>query len=203
MSAPSRSAFKWPMVGRRSWPPVGRFACPPTPTKRRRARPYSVIVTSEEVIARLNKDIWRPFIDAYAALDLDAFRAIHSADLVRVQTSTGWIGGRDEYMGDTAPRFAKARSLGDRFRISFRFNVRIVGTVLAYERGVFELTIERQKDDDLTFYGRFDTVSRFEDGVWRFILDKDDDEGGTVNVTSYRASASIDDPTPVRLAGIT
>lgn len=168
---------------------------------RTRRAPDSVVVTPGDAIARLNKDIWQAFIDAYAELDLDAFRAIHSADLVRVQTATGWIGGRDEYMTDTAPRFAKARGLGDCFRISFRFSDRIIGPVLAYERGVFELIIERQSDDDLTFHGRFDTVSRCEDGVWRFVLDKDDDEGGTVDATSYRGCASIDDTAPVRLAG--
>ena len=160
---------------------------------------YAGCVTPTEAIAELNRDIWRPFVAAYAALDLEAFRDIHSPDLVRVQVGSAWIGGRDEYIADTAPRFEKARTLGDRFRISFRFDDRIIAAALAYERGVFELTIERPNDPDITFHGRFDTVSRREDGVWRFILDKDDDEGGAVDATTYADAVAIDDTARVRI----
>jgi len=160
---------------------------------------YAGRVTPTEAIAQLNRHIWRPFIAAYAGLDIEAFRAIHAPDLVRVQVGSGWIGGRDEYIADTAPRFAKAQGLGDQFRISFRFSERIIGAALAYERGVFEMTIERPNDPDTTYYGRFDTVSRRDGGVWRFILDKDDDEGGTLDAAMYHRAAAIDDLASVRL----
>ncbi len=145
------------------------------------------------VLADVNRDIWLPFRAAYATRDADAFAAFHHPDMVRVQVPSQWIGTRDEHVAQTAAAFAKSGELGDALAIDFRFDQRITSEDLAFERGIYELSIIAGDGTARVFYGRFNTIARRTSGGWRLILDQDDDEGGTVGEAQFLAGASIDD----------
>jgi ketosteroid isomerase-like protein len=144
------------------------------------------------VFAQINRDIWMPFRRAYAELDLPGFMAIHSAELIRVDTRDRSIQNFDEYAGRMRQGFDRATELGDALAIDFRFDQRIATGNTACERGVYRVTITSPGTGEQAFHGRFHTVSRRSADRWQLLLDHDDDEGGTVGAGDFAAAHPID-----------
>jgi ketosteroid isomerase-like protein len=143
----------------------------------------------------MNSDVWLPFMRAYSQLDIDLFSIIHASDFVRVESSSRWIGGLDSYRQRTDQGFARARAQGDVLSIEFRFTDRVLGDRLAYERGVYRVTVTEPDGQAQTFLGRFHSVLRRESGKWQLLLDHDDADGAVGRVEFERAHA-LDDFTP-------
>jgi len=142
-----------------------------------------------ELLSELDRDIWRPFREAYGALDAEAFLALYSADLIRAGGPTKAVYGYPEYATQTKQWFAGLRERGSTVDIEFRFAERIAAGGLASERGVFRLTAARSTGDQRTFYGRFHTFARKIEGHWRIAVDYDSDENGAVTEATFRAAS--------------
>ncbi|GAA0917767.1 hypothetical protein GCM10009557_89520 [Virgisporangium ochraceum] len=97
-----------------------------------------------DLLAQLNRDIWKPFAAAYGALDAGALMDL-----------------------------AMVADRGDRIGIEFRFHERIAAGDLASERGLFGLSVVPAEGEPRERYGRFHTVARRVDGRWRFAVDYD------------------------------
>lgn len=120
----------------------------------------------------LQRDIWQPFVRAYAAKDIDAFAALHTPDLLRVEAASDWAGGLEEYLDRVRPFFADLAAKLVDLRIGFRFTEHVMSGAIASERGVYQIVMGEQ-----TFYGRFHTFARLVDGRWRVAVDYDTNQG--------------------------
>lgn len=150
-----------------------------------------------ELLKQLDRDIWIPFSEAFAAGDAERFMGIHSKDLVRVEG-----GGRKQVMGwaqyaeQNRRSFETQKSRGAKVAIDFRFLERIAGPEQASERGIFQFTMTPSTPPNAEprrFYGKFHVVSRKENGVWKILVDYDSNEGGTIDEKSWQAAFARDD----------
>src|SRR5262245_20250336 len=110
-------------------------------------------MTAEDLLAELDRDIWRPFVDAYAACDTAAFAALHAPDLIRVEAATSWSGGLAEYTQRVGAFFDDTRRDGGRIAIAFRFLERIAGERTASERGIYRIVMALPDRDETVFHG--------------------------------------------------
>lgn len=143
------------------------------------------------LLAELNRDLWHPFVAAYAAVDADAFMALNHTDVVHISGAGKQINGYAEYAGQMREFFAMVAARGDRIGIEFRFHERIASGDLASERGLFRLSVVPADGELRTRYGRFHTVARKADGRWRFGVDYDTDEGA--DRAAFDDAAAVDD----------
>jgi uncharacterized protein (TIGR02246 family) len=144
-----------------------------------------------ELLAELNRDLWHPFVAAYAALDPDAFMALNHPDVAVISGSGKQLDGYAGHDRQMREFFAMVAARGDRIGIEFRFHERIAAGDLASERGLFRLSVVPTDGELRTRYGRFHTVARRADGRWRFAVDYDTDEGA--DETAFDAAAEVDD----------
>ena len=160
--------------------------------------------SATDELARINDEVWRPFRRAYRELDLDAFAAIHTPDLVRVEVGACWIGTLEQYRTRTRAGFETAAERQDRLAIDFRFHHRLVGDRVAFERGIYRLVITGPSETDQTFFGRFSTVHRLTDHGWRIALDADDagaDASDSIGLSDFEHAHALDDLDPFSLGG--
>ena len=144
-------------------------------------------------LTEINADVWLPFREAYRAGDHAGFLVFHHPDLVRVEVSTGWLGTLDDYAARVGRQFAHGAERGDRFDIDFRFEHRIATPDLAFEQGVYRVTITPTDGVALVVHGRFRCLVRRTAAGWRLAVDQDDDEGGTVDADAFDAARALDD----------
>jgi ketosteroid isomerase-like protein len=142
-------------------------------------------LTNRQLLAEINRDVWIPFQTAYANGDAEAFIALHSPDVIRVEGNGGWLGGLDEYAGRLREWFQWVAVQEGSLDIRFHFLERHANDDIASERGVYRLALTYPEADERVWYGKFHTVSRKRGGVWRIVLDYDSDEGGTVNEETF------------------
>jgi uncharacterized protein (TIGR02246 family) len=143
------------------------------------------------LLAELNRDLWHPFVAAYAALDPVAFMALNHTDVVHISAAGKEVNGHADYARQIHEFFAMVTARGDRISIEFRFHERIASGDLASERGLFRLSVVPADGELRTRYGRFHTVARKADGRWRFAVDYDTDEGA--DEAAFEAAAAVDD----------
>jgi len=145
-----------------------------------------------DLLAELNRDIWHPFVAAYRALDIDAFLALNSTDVIRASGSKQkLVHGYDVYAKQMREFFAMVKTLNDRIAIDFRFHERVADGELASERGVYLLSVAPSLGGPRTRYGRFHTCARKTDGRWRLVFDYDSNDGA--DAAAFEAGAAIDD----------
>ncbi len=149
--------------------------------------------TDPALLAELDRDIWRPFVAAYAARDAEAYLALHTAALVRVPADMKRVQTTEQWRSSMRAMFRQMNERGDTAAIAFRFNERLAGAEAASERGVYELTIKTADGSVQRFYGRFHTIARKEQGRWKLAVDYDSSEGGAVDAAAFRAAHAMDD----------
>lgn len=141
----------------------------------------------------LNRDVWRPFMVSYAALDADSFLDINHADLIHASGITGQAHGLEQYSREMRDFFAMVAERGDRISIEFRFQERIATGDIASERGLFCMHATLSAGETRTRYGRFHTFSRKTDERWRLVTDYDTDAGA--DAAEFEAAAAMNDLT--------
>ncbi|NJC66406.1 nuclear transport factor 2 family protein [Planosporangium flavigriseum] len=149
-------------------------------------------MANADVLTQINRDIWIPFSTAYAAGDPEAFIALHSPEVIRVEGNGGWIGGFEEYSGRLREWFQWVAVQEGQLEIQFRFLERHTGDDASSERGVYRLTLTYPDTDENVWYGMFHTICRKRNGVWRIALDYDSDEGGTVGEETFTSGREME-----------
>lgn len=144
------------------------------------------------VFEELNTDLWLPFSQAYADGDAERYLALHTADCIRVQADRLWVVGLEEYAARMRDYFATMTALGATMELTFRFLERLPSAEAAAERGVLRLVATRRDGKGRTAYGRFHTFSRRTPAGWRFVVDYDSSEGGTVGPAEFEAGHPVD-----------
>jgi uncharacterized protein (TIGR02246 family) len=149
---------------------------------------------SAELLRELNRDIWEPFRAAYARMDADAYLALHSADLLRVEADEKWLGNLDDYAARVRPAFTQLAAASTLMDIDFRFTERIAAGDNASERGIYCLSVTPPGAEPHRHFAEFHTVARKHDGTWRIIHDHDHSDSGSAG--NYAAAHALDDLAP-------
>jgi hypothetical protein len=80
--------------------------------------------TDQTLQKEINDQVWKPFINAFNKRDNDAFRAVHSKDVIRVLQDNNRVMGYDEYFRKV-PDSEKAKWANWKKNIELRFLQRI------------------------------------------------------------------------------
>ena len=147
-------------------------------------------MTVDHLIDELDRDIWQPFVDAYAARDTAAFATLHALDLIRVEATNAWSGGLDRYLDRVGAFFDDMTAKGGRISIAFRFVERVAAERMASERGVYRIVMSLPDEGEKVFYGRFHTFARKVDDRWQIAVDYDTTENGTVGEADFERAAT-------------
>jgi ketosteroid isomerase-like protein len=150
-------------------------------------------LANADLLTEINRDVWIPFSSAYADGDAEAFIALHSPDVIRVEGNGGWIGGFEEYAGRLREWFQWVAVQDGSLDIRFRFLERHTGEDTSSERGLYRLSLAYPDADVRLWYGTFHTVCRKRKGVWRIALDYDSDEGGTITEEIFGGGRELDE----------
>ena len=149
--------------------------------------------TNPEYLRELDREIWKPFVAAFAAGKAEDYFALHSDGFVRVMADARRVEPREAWMTGTRGMFRHFAERGIKPSITFRFMERLANGQSASERGIFEFTTTDAKGATRRAYGKFHVISRKEGGRWRILVDYDSNEGGTVNRDTFLAAHAPDD----------
>jgi ketosteroid isomerase-like protein len=145
------------------------------------------------LLQELNRDIWLPFTEAYAALDADKYLGLHSKDFIRGEGDRKLMLDLEGYSTEVRRFFANMQRRGDKPDIQFRFLERFASAQFASERGIYQFTMAQTEGEPRKYYGKFHVFSRKEGGTWKILVDYDSNENGTIDEASYQAGRAVDD----------
>lgn len=138
---------------------------------------YSQSVVNQEegkVFAEINETIWKPFKEAYEARNLEAFQALHTEDVLRVNERGIRIG--EEYWSSIRESFENPQA--PPIVIDFSFEERFYSEEVAYEVGYYRVIYTGQDGKEYSSYGRFHVVLKRIEGKWLIAQDFDTDKIG-------------------------
>ncbi|PWL38806.1 hypothetical protein DKG77_11220 [Flagellimonas aquimarina] len=134
-------------------------------------------VISEETIISIKKDIWIPFMEAYANLDSEKLKSIHSADIVRIYMDQNTVENGQSYMENFGGFLDSMKQRDGRLGIAFAILSTAIdeNEELAYQTGYYRFSSKRKDDAELIVrgYGLFSVGIKKIDGVWKLWLDSD------------------------------
>lgn len=148
---------------------------------------------SRTFLQEINRDIWAPFMEAYATYDADKYIALHTADFIRAQGDEQSTSSLAEYRTRISASFQRGQERGGQTRLDFRFFERFSNGKTASERGIYQYTYILKNGEALTGYGRFHMFLRKENGHWKIAVDYDSSDGGTVGEADFRAGKRMED----------
>lgn len=145
------------------------------------------------LLAELNRDLWLPFHEAYRDGDAEKYIALHLPDFIRGEGNAKVVRTLEEYADGVRRSFAIWAERQLTIDLQFRFLERIAKGAQASERGIYQFVLTGPDGKVQRFYGQFHTFARKVDGRWRFAVDYDSNEGGTIDEARYLAAAAVDD----------
>lgn len=137
-----------------------------------------ISVVAQTAQQEIDEQIWLPFTQAWEDNDGEAFNAIHSDDVWRINPGRLLVGA--EYKS----RNAENMQGQNRERIiEFTFETRTSNGNNAYEVGYYRIT-DNSQEEPRYFVGRFHVAMKKIDGVWKIIQDWDTGEINGVEITA-------------------
>ncbi len=135
---------------------------------------YSVAFSQNDSLQKeINTQVWKPFIKAFNSDDDEAFRAVHSKDVIRVMQDNDQVIGYDQYF-QKIPDSIKAKWIDWKKNIELRFLQRIASNGRAFEVGYYKTTNSNAvTGEERTSYGKFHVLLRKEKGIWKILMDAD------------------------------
>lgn len=131
----------------------------------------------QEVLEKIKQDVWIPFMEAYAQLDSEKLKSIHTDDIFRVTIDQNQVRTGQSYLEDFGGFLDKMRDDGGGLGIAFA----IISSAtngsgdLAYQTGYYEFSSKGKDEPELKVrgYGHFNVALRKVEGVWKLFLDSD------------------------------
>ncbi len=133
----------------------------------------------------IDRDVWHPFIQAYAASDAEGFLALHAEEAIRVVRDGKKITRGKGYRQEVRTNMATSRERGGRQTIELRFTERFAKGDLAFNSGYYKVVTTFSEDETYTFYGQFDVVLQKNGERWEILVDADSSHGGTINERDF------------------
>jgi ketosteroid isomerase-like protein len=144
-----------------------------------------------ERLKEINRDIWTPFSEAYAAFDADKYLALHTPDFIRANGGAySGIHNLAEYAAEIKTGFARGKDSGKPVQIDFTFFERVAGPETASERGIYRYSFINRNGEKRAYYGKFHVFLRKINGTWKIAVDYDSDEDGTVGEADFAAGVA-------------
>jgi ketosteroid isomerase-like protein len=119
---------------------------------------------------QVNTQVWQAFKTAYEARDSEAFKAIHTSDVLRV--NDGGVKNAEQYFASID---SWRKSNDTSITIDFAFENRQYNEDTGYETGYYRVVFARNSGESAVYYGQFHVVVKKEDGVWKIAQDFDTD----------------------------
>lgn len=150
--------------------------------------------TKTDYLKDINRDVWLPFIEAYATCDAEKYKNLQSEDFIRAEGNGKSLPTYQEYFDNVADWFKTIKSEGQKLAIAFRFTERLANDKVASERGIYELKAF-SKDGQETWkgYGKFHVFMRKINDKWKIVVDYDSNENKTITEQTYLAAFGIDE----------
>jgi ketosteroid isomerase-like protein len=151
-------------------------------------------LTREQKIAEwkaINRDVWKPFSEAYAANDVEKYLALHTADFLRV--SDRRILTKPQYTDEQRGHFQRRKEKNISIMIEFRLTERAVTAAFASERGIYHTVSGKGTPNERSHYGKFHVLFRKDNGTWKITMDYDSDEQRTINAKSFEEAFALED----------
>ncbi len=130
--------------------------------------------------AEVDEQLWKPFKKAWEQRDAKAFVALHTADVMRINPSSGIRAGK--VYTDRLMKVYEGKSDAKR-TIDFWLEHRYYTGDIGYEVGYYEVISKKPGEDERRFYARFHIVLRKEEGRWKIAQDWDTSNINGVPVT--------------------
>ncbi len=137
-------------------------------------------------------EVWGKFHRAFETLDYTLMAEIHSKKLIRISGGKR-ITDYKSYINSYKTRFRKAKEKKNTNDISLRFFERINNDSIASERGIYKLIVNKDKQNERTYYGQFHVIFTKEDGIWKLLMDYDSNEANTIGEKDYDKAHGIND----------
>lgn len=139
----------------------------------------SVLITTtagaDEHIATVHDTIdatvWKPFQEAFEAMDGEALNAVYADEVLRV-TPEG-LDTAGAFKQFNMIRFDASRTRGDRINLDFWFDSRQTNASTSYDVGFYRFSTTTPTGATSYFYGQFHIVLKKLDGQWKIIQDWD------------------------------
>jgi ketosteroid isomerase-like protein len=139
----------------------------------------------------INQDIWKPFSEAYANLNVKQYMGLHTQNLIRTVGSEKQIKNLKTYTQEVDKFFENIRVGKAKIAIQFRFLERIANAETASERGIYEFSFTSEKGETQKSYGKFHVFLRKEKGKWKIAIDYDSNENGTISVQDFQNASPM------------
>ncbi|WP_190808823.1 nuclear transport factor 2 family protein [Flagellimonas sp. S3867] len=132
---------------------------------------------SNEIVETIRDDVWIPFMEAYAELDSDKLKSIHSKDIVRITIEQNQIETGEKYLEHFGDFLQHMKQGGSKVAIAFAILSTAIdesGTI-AYQTGYYRYSSKRKDDAKLSpkGYGYFNVGLKKVDGTWKIWMDSD------------------------------
>lgn len=134
-------------------------------------------LSAQSVQSEIDEQIWIPFTAAWESNDGDAYNAIHSDDVWRINPGRLLVG--DEYKSNNR---SKMQGQEKNSIIEFTFETRTANGDNAYEVGYYRIT-SNQGNEPRYFVGRFHVALKKINGRWKITQDWDTGEINGVKIT--------------------
>ncbi len=128
----------------------------------------------------VNEKLWKPFKAAFEERDWEAFNALHTADVLRVNKWGIKVG--EEYRESNKKHYSQPDNR--KRTIDFWLEHRIYHGDIGYEVGYYHITSQAPGEEMRSYYARFHVVLRKENGEWKIAQDWDTSEINGVPVTA-------------------
>jgi hypothetical protein len=137
----------------------------------------SPAILEDSTTQAIDAQVWRPFVKAFNAHDVDDYLAVHARGVVR--WPLGWEGpeiGDSVHVG-TRRGWSTPRSRSLQRSIDLYFTHRTHTKAFAYDIGYYQVRITPENGEVTTHEGHFTTILGREDGRWKIFLDADNGDG--------------------------
>ena len=138
---------------------------------------------------------WSKFYKAFETLNAQLMADIHSKDLVRVSGGSQIL-DYDTYIENYRQSFKSVKEQGNTRHISLRFFERLNNGSTASERGIYKLTVNKEKQDEQSYYGQFLVIFKKVGNTWMILVDYDSNENNTIGEKQFLEAHAIDDFSP-------
>ena len=122
---------------------------------------------------QIDQQVWHPFIQSYQAYDTEAFMAVHTPDIIRVNRSNKSIKTAEMYRESQLASALRNEKQRTNRTIDLRFLERIISDDHAFEVGYYKVDYNRPSKSQTTFYGKFHVLLKKQDGRWQIAMDAD------------------------------
>lgn len=138
----------------------------------------TLTLVAQSAKEQIDQQIWIKFTQAWEANDGEAFNAIHSDDVWRINPGRLLIG--NEYKSRNAERMQGQRK---EQIIEFSFETRTSNGDHAYEVGYYRIT-DTSQEVQRYFVGRFHVAMKKIEGKWKIVQDWDTGEINGIEITA-------------------